>query len=416
MHRLFVPVAVLVTCAAQDAPGPYRVGNGVSAPIPINKPAPEYSEEARLAAVDGQVVVSLVVDAEGNPTDLKVTKPIGFGLDEKALEAVRSWKFTPGIKEGVAVPVRTQVELNFSTGDQRATLHVRRFGCKLPEGARRPSVLKSEHPPAPPPGEGASATLTFDVSEQGVPENLHIEDLSDPKWEPDVLAALREWRFQPTTVTGNPVAVPCRLNFAVGKMPSNVFRIGNGVSAPVPIFKPEPDYSEEARHARYKGTVVLKIVVDQNGFPRDFKVIRSLGLGLDEKAIEAVERWRFKAGMKEGQAVAVQATVEVNFRLLNKSPAWGLKSLSFMTPNGASRPRITKTKFPGTPEIANASVNVSMDIDGQGKPTNIHAEDASDEQSQKKILAAVREWRFEPAMQDGKPISVPCTMSFASGN
>ena len=82
------------------------------------------------------------------------------------------------------------------------------------------------------------------------------------------------------------------------------------------ILKVEPEYSEEARKAKFQGTVVLMVVVDEKGNPRDLKVIRPLGLGLDQKAIEAVEKWKFRPGMKDGKAVAVQATIEVNFRLL----------------------------------------------------------------------------------------------------
>jgi TonB family protein len=95
-----------------------------------------------------------------------------------------------------------------------------------------------------------------------------------------------------------------------------VFRVGGGVSAPVPLYKPDPEYSEEARKAKYSGTVVLSITVDATGKPRDIKVIRSLGLGLDEKAIEAVTKWKFRPGYKNGQPVAVTASIEVNFRLL----------------------------------------------------------------------------------------------------
>ena len=62
--------------------------------------------------------------------------------------------------------------------------------------------------------------------------------------------------------------------------------------------------------------MVLRLVVDSSGRPRDLKVIRSLGLGLDEKAIEAVEKWKFRPGYKDGKPVPVEATVEVNFRLL----------------------------------------------------------------------------------------------------
>jgi len=101
-----------------------------------------------------------------------------------------------------------------------------------------------------------------------------------------------------------------------GGIGGGVYRIGGGVSAPVPIFNPEPEYSEEARKAKYQGTVVLQIVVDEEGMARDLKIISPLGLGLDEKAMEAVQQWRFRPAYLNGRAVAVAAVVEVNFRLL----------------------------------------------------------------------------------------------------
>jgi periplasmic protein TonB len=101
-----------------------------------------------------------------------------------------------------------------------------------------------------------------------------------------------------------------------GNFGGGVFRVGGGVSSPVAIYKVEPEYSEEARKAKFQGTVVLSIVIDEKGSPTNFKVVRPLGLGLDEKAIEAVQKWRFRPGMKDGRPVPVLATVEVNFRLL----------------------------------------------------------------------------------------------------
>lgn len=101
-----------------------------------------------------------------------------------------------------------------------------------------------------------------------------------------------------------------------GGIGGGVYRVGGGVSAPIPLYKVEPEYSEEARKAKFQGTVVLSIVVDERGMPTQFKVVRPLGLGLDEKAIEAVQKWRFRPAQKDGRAVAVLATVEVNFRLL----------------------------------------------------------------------------------------------------
>jgi periplasmic protein TonB len=101
-----------------------------------------------------------------------------------------------------------------------------------------------------------------------------------------------------------------------GGIGGGVFRAGGGVSQPAVIFKVDPEYSEEARKAKYSGTVVLSVIVDAEGHARDLRVVRSLGMGLDEKAVDAVAKWKFKPGMKGGQAVNVRATIEVNFRLL----------------------------------------------------------------------------------------------------
>lgn len=101
-----------------------------------------------------------------------------------------------------------------------------------------------------------------------------------------------------------------------GGFGGGVFRVGGGVTSPVPVYKIEPEYSEEARKAKHQGTVVLSVIIDASGKPTNLKVLRALGLGLDEKAIEAVQKWRFRPGTKEGKAVAVYATIEVNFRLL----------------------------------------------------------------------------------------------------
>jgi TonB family protein len=100
-----------------------------------------------------------------------------------------------------------------------------------------------------------------------------------------------------------------------GGIGGGAYRVGGGVSAPRVLSDPEPEYSEEARKAKYQGTVVLNIVVGPDGRTHDIRVARSLGMGLDEKAIEAVRRWTFEPGKKDGRPVAVMVNVEVNFRL-----------------------------------------------------------------------------------------------------
>ena len=94
------------------------------------------------------------------------------------------------------------------------------------------------------------------------------------------------------------------------------YSVGRGITAPSVLSKVDPEYSEEARKAKYSGAVMLSIVVNTDGRADSIKVIKSLGMGLDEKAIEAVERWRFRPGTKDGAPVRVRAQIEVNFRLL----------------------------------------------------------------------------------------------------
>jgi len=93
-------------------------------------------------------------------------------------------------------------------------------------------------------------------------------------------------------------------------------RVGGGVTAPQVLHRVEPEYSAEARAAKYEGTVILYIEVGTDGMAHNIHVLRSLGLDLDQKAIEAVQKWQFTPGTRSGVPVSVQANVEVNFRLL----------------------------------------------------------------------------------------------------
>lgn len=94
-----------------------------------------------------------------------------------------------------------------------------------------------------------------------------------------------------------------------------VFQVGGGVSPPRIKFKTDPEFSEEARKAKHQGTVVLAVIVGADGKIHDPRVVQSLGLGLDEKAIEAVKEWLFDPAVKDGRKVAVMVDIEVNFRL-----------------------------------------------------------------------------------------------------
>jgi periplasmic protein TonB len=94
-----------------------------------------------------------------------------------------------------------------------------------------------------------------------------------------------------------------------------IFHVGGGVSPPRAIYQPEPEFSEEARKAKYQGVCTLGLIVGTDGRPTNIRVLSSLGMGLDEKAIEAVKNWKFEPAMKDGHPVRVEIAVEVDFHL-----------------------------------------------------------------------------------------------------
>jgi TonB family protein len=100
-----------------------------------------------------------------------------------------------------------------------------------------------------------------------------------------------------------------------GSEGGSIYLPGSGATAPRAIFSPEPEYSDEARAAKYQGVVTLTAIVGPDGRPRHVRVARALGMGLDEKAVAAVQTWRFEPGMKDDRPVNVQITVEVYFHL-----------------------------------------------------------------------------------------------------
>jgi protein TonB len=98
-------------------------------------------------------------------------------------------------------------------------------------------------------------------------------------------------------------------------MGGGIKRIGGGVSAPEILFQPEPEFSEEARKSKVSGNVLVYLQVDEQGRPMHVRVLRGLGMGLDEKALQAVRQYRFKPAMENGRPVAVEMNVDVNFNI-----------------------------------------------------------------------------------------------------
>ncbi len=133
-----------------------------------------------------------------------------------------------------------------------------------------------------------------------------------------------------------------------------VYWVGGDVIAPHATYAPDPEYSEEARIAKLQGTCALSIVVGADGKPYDVQLTHSLGMGLDEKSIEAVRRWQFDPARKDGQPVAVRLTVETTFRTypvrglpaaLNALPQNGTVSLPLSDKRAADYPLLVDIGF-----------------------------------------------------------------------
>jgi len=95
----------------------------------------------------------------------------------------------------------------------------------------------------------------------------------------------------------------------------HLFRKGEGISPPRALYHPDPEYSETARRAGYQETVQLRVTVSSSGSVQDVKIVSPVGLGLDEKAVQAVSQWRFDPSRKDGSPVPARINVEVTFRL-----------------------------------------------------------------------------------------------------
>lgn len=205
MRRSFLAVLVALTALAQK-----------DQPRVLERAAAEYTDEARLARLEGSALVSLVVADDGTLRDIHVARPIGLGLDEKAVEAVRQWQFAPAMQGERPVQAMARVEVNFRLLIRREDWHLTRAGFETPQGASQPVILSAPYPEHDKSGEASTAKVSFDVDDQGVPKNIRVTDASDEKSASEVTKMLTSWRFQPAMSGGRAVASHAAMTFAVG--------------------------------------------------------------------------------------------------------------------------------------------------------------------------------------------------------
>lgn len=209
---------IVCLCLSAAAPAQvYRPGPGIVAPFVAAKTPPQYTAEARLGKLEGGVLLSLVVGSDGQPRDIQVARPLGLGLDQRAIENVRTWRFQPGTRSGMPVDVRVDEEVFFRRPRDLWDWHLSRAVFRPPPGSTRPVVIRAKFPPTVEIEENASVTIAFEVGLKGVPLHPRVLKSSNPKWDGELLRIFEAgWRFRAASRDGKPVTVPAWFEFVRG--------------------------------------------------------------------------------------------------------------------------------------------------------------------------------------------------------
>lgn len=235
------------------------IGNGVTAPQLLPVTPPQFDNQQCESKVDGEITLRFFVDGRGVPQNITFIKPLGTELDWFALKIVHADRFKPATQDGRPVVAEQTDKMKL-----------------------RSCVNKAQD---------ASGRKMYSIR-------------------------LRSWPEQSFAATADP---PLDTAFALetdGKDDiTHLERVGGSVTRPVPLLSPQTKYTDEAKRNHITGICLLTLVVDRHGMPQQVKVIRPIGYGLDQTAMEAVNRYRFIPAMRNGVPQPVQITIEVNFNV-----------------------------------------------------------------------------------------------------
>jgi len=174
-----------------------------------------------------------------------------------------------------------------------------------------------------------------------------------------------------------------------------VSRSSDGNQPPRVVAKTEPEYTEEARRAGVNATILLRLVVNEGGVPEEVQVVRGAGFGLDEKAVETVQSWRFDPGTKQGQPSRTPIHVEVSFNLMDKDHQRQHASLIFTLPPDTARPELIEGVVPANPDAAaDGLLRVHLTVSRDGKVENLDVIETTDQEWAKQALRKMKKWRF----------------------
>lgn len=408
---------------------------------------PAYPAQAMAAGIEGDVQVRVIVGIDGR---VKSAIPISGNalLTAAAVDAVKQWTAQPyktGADEPVEVETTATVQFRLHPGSSAAPAPTAEpVQAVQPEvvwrptaaaSTSRPPVLLYKKEPEFPIQERAAGTqgtvvlsLTVDVT--GKATNVQVTKSLSPLLDQNAVSAVSQWRFAPASQNGVPMeqTVTTSVNFRLlspSQLAQPVARpLQNSGppanppvdSRPVILYKVEPVYPEQASNARHQGTVVLSALAGADAQFHDMKVLRSLGLGMDEAALEAVKQWKFKPAMQNGQPVDYQVNIEVNFRLPGSAQLAQAVAAQPLQNSGAAadpavdtKPVLLYKREPVYPEEARkagrqGTVVLSVMIGADAQVHNMKVTHSLGLGMDEAALEAVKQWKFKPATQNGQPV------------
>jgi TonB family protein len=335
----------------QAAPGssqavarnPLRVAPGLMDGNLISKVDPVYPEIAKAAHVQGAVVLHAVISKTGDVENLSVISGSPM-LTASAIEAVKQWKYKPYLLNGQPTEVETTINVNFTLAGPESP-GSGPTGASAPAPPAEPNIRSIDY-------KGLNSVTIQEVGERFNQDGIGLSpetpyDVARVARAAAVLKQLLAERGHPNAiVTVATQAIPpgaIAIQFNVKEGPKGaaskpretpvaesappaqsapqeyggvpVRKIGGGVTTPELIYHVEPEFSAEARKAKFEGIVLVNLIVDAKGKPQDVHVVRGAGMGLDEKALKAVKQYKFKPAMEGGKPVPVGLNVEINFKI-----------------------------------------------------------------------------------------------------
>jgi len=207
---------ILVFFSAAAARGQLRAKDGIVPPLPIVRcQVPDYTSEAQIAHFAGAVTMSFTIGEDGLPTDIHVTSPIGFGLDENAVACMNQWRYRPAEKDGKPIPLKASLTFVFD-GRAHSDWHLGHATYQLEQGASRPVFVKTRYPGSSGVKGNATVCVRAVIDKQGVPRNVEVASPHDTRLDKQAVEIVSGWRFQPGQKDGQPVAVPATFNLVHG--------------------------------------------------------------------------------------------------------------------------------------------------------------------------------------------------------